>query len=272
MHTVYRLYNCICTLHLFIAVVVLLFGLHGSFYYLEITKNSVVINNSTLLHTSYSVLRSKITLSAAYFIACISASLYSMVYLSLFSDNNSNNSTSAFYYNFHPNNTLTDDESNSTVVSHHNQSMFMLSEMGFWGFLVAYSFIAIASNTLELGTMELLYIRLLLHLFCIYTIILGSPQMYMIDKKVDIVSSIAFMTFIGETFIVISVAGTQVNLVMAYFHRFLDCLMVLGHRWDTNPCCEIILNCRLFYMAMGGLLLHADILLTSKAGSEIAQL
>ena len=269
MHTVYRLYNCICTLHLFIAVVVLLFGLHGSFHYLEISKSSFVIMNSTLAHISYSVLRSEITLSAAYFIACISATLYSMVYLSLFSNNN--NSITAFYYNFHPNNTLPEDETNSNVDSHHNQSMLMLSEMGFWGFLVSYSFIAIASNTLELGTMELLYIRLLVHLFCIYTIILGSPQMYMIDKKVDIVSSIAFMTFIGETFIVISVAGTQVNLVMAYFHRFLDCLMVLGHRWDTNPCFEIILNCRLFYMAIGGLLLHADVLLTSKAGSELIQ-
>lgn len=240
---------------------------------------------SNLNQRSFFVMESTTTLSAVYFISCVSALLYAIVYLSIFNDdeNNSSNSNGVFlrglsnasYFHISTNDNSSSisnsdlDDNNSDIMSNGNNSVtknsILLTEMSFWSFLITYSYTAIASTTLRLGTMEFFYLRLLIHLFCIYTIILGSPQMYAItsNKKVDIIGSIAFIAFIGETFLVISMAGAQKAIVMAYLHRFLDCLLILGHRWDTNPSWEIICNCRLFYLAIGGSLLHADMILTS---------
>lgn len=280
MHSVYRLYNCLCTLHLLVAIVLLSLRLHGSFHYLEIKREPSLLNmfhnmtdndNNSYHNSELLLQKAELTLAAVYFIASITSSVYSILYLSFYSKETLPNTTSEirqtnldlsapYYYN-----SSHENDGEEQASSSNSNSMVMLSEMIFWSFLVVSSFTSLASNTLELGTMELLYLRLAIHLFSIYIILLGSHQL--MKKQVDMVSSLAFMALVGETFVVISMSGTQVNLVMSYFHRFLDFLLILGHRLDTNPSWEVVLNCRLFYIAITGCLLHADIVLSSSKNS-----
>jgi hypothetical protein len=315
MHTAYRLYNVLCTLHLPVAVLLLLWGVSGSFHYLAMHNSpaspapqfqdsyyhpldltllhlmSLIGDNSSDTHTTNNntapgssritplvVVEERITLSASYFISSISACVYALIYLSFFhgaateaskqSRSISHVILSSSYYYSGAKAAASDEEqalfspiedSDPTEISKWS-SLMLLSEMVFWSFFVAYSYAAIASNTLRLGTFELLYLRLLVHVFCIYTI---CSQNNKAVKRVDIPGSVAFIALIGETFLVISMASNQINLVMAYFHRFLDFLLVLGHRWDMNPSWEVVLNCRLFFVAIGGALLHADMILSA---------
>jgi hypothetical protein len=238
----------ICSLHFLIAIALLLSGYCGSFHYLHISHSFDVQNNS-----SFTVSHNKLDLSAEYFIAEASACIFSIAYLSFFysdsveSEKISQTILSSSY------DTGTDDPLSDTDQSKLS-SILMLSEMMYWGFVIASSYAAIASNTGELYTIEVLYLRVTVHLFSMYTICSQVNT----KRRIDLISSLAFMVFIGETFVDISMTVTQMNLVMAYFHRFLDFLLLLGHRWDANPSLEVILNCRLFYIAMGGTLLHFD--------------
>ena len=315
MHTAYRLYNVLCTLYLPVAVLLLLWGIAGSFHYLAIQNSpaspaprlqdsyyhpldlsllhfmSLISDNSSDPRTASNntvpesskitplvVVEERISLSASYFISSISACVYALIYLSFFhgaateaskqSRSISHVILSSSYYYSGAKAAASDEEqalfspiedSDPTEISKWS-SLMLLSEMVFWSFFVAYSYAAIASNTLRLGTFELLYLRLLVHVFCIYTI---CSQNNKAVKRVDIPGSVAFIALIGETFLVISMASNQINLVMGYLHRFLDFLLVLGHRWDIAPSWEIVLNCRLFFVAIGGALLHADMILSA---------
>jgi hypothetical protein len=258
MHTAYRIYNSLCTLHLPISIILMLSGFMGSFRYLDIKAHShyyyyhnhnLDIRNKTT--DFFQVEEELLTLSSGYLIASISSCLYAIVYLSLYKAETPSLLALPYY---HGENDLNEERSAEGV------NLAMLSEMIYWSFVLSYSYTAIASNTLYLGTLDFLYLRLLVHLLCIYIICSLNNKT---NSRVDIVGSIAFIALIGETFLVIAVSGTQSNLVMSYFHRFLDFLLVLGHRWDMNPSWEVILNCRLFFMAVGGGLLHADLILTS---------
>jgi hypothetical protein len=287
MHTIYRLYNVLCSLHLIVSILFLMSGFNGSFTFLTINHNDghhslfpntehshysdehlieLNTNNGTdQYYYSYVVFIENNSLSGTYFIASISAAIYSAIYLSLAQTSDSNREESLRFLAI-----PYDNESGTgggevedlleSPVSAHTQNILLISEIFYWSFVISYSYIAIASNTRELGSLELFYLRWIVHLFCVYTIICSpNPK----KRRVDIASSIAFVAFIAETFMVISMARTQRNIVVAYFHRFLDLLLLLGHRWDANPSWEIILNCRLMYVAMGGALLHVDILFST---------
>lgn len=270
MHTAYRIYNSLCTLHLPISVILMLSGFGGSFRYLDIKaspshshyyyyNHNLDAKNKTT--DFFQVEEELLTLSTGYFLASFSACLYAIVYLSL---NKSEQVPSLlnlpYYYSEVNNNNNNNADVNEEHHSTEGINLAMLSEMVYWSFVLSYSYIAIASNTLYLGSLDFLYLRLLVHMFCIYII---CSQNNKTNSRVDIVGSIAFIALIGETFLVIAVSGTQSNLVMSYFHRFLDFLLVLGHRWDMNPTWEVILNCRLFFIAVGGGLLHVDLILTT---------
>ena len=243
----------ICSLHFLIAIAILLSGYCGSFHYLDILHSFDIQNNSTELFT---VSLGTNTLSAEYFIAEASACIFSIAYLSFFysdsveSEKISQTILSSSYE-------AGTEEPLSDIEQSKFSSIVALSEMMYWGFVIAASYTAIASNTGVLYTIEVLYLRVTVHLFCMYTICSQVNS----KSRVDLISSLAFMVFIGESFIDISLTATQTNLVMAYFHRFLDFLLLMGHRWDANPSWEVVLNCRLFYLAMGGTLLHFDMAL-----------
>lgn len=285
MHTAYRIYNSLCMLHLPISIILLLSGFSGSFRYLDIQASSSSRNNyyhynydlnvgmptvddNTTEFNSHHILNflhvkeEVSTLSAGYFIASISACLYAAVYLSLYNADTPSFLSLPYFYHGEKIGDL-EPEGELSLESTKRSNLTMLSEMIYWSFVPAYSYTAIASNTLHLGTIDFLYLRLLVHLFCIYIICSQNNKANSSANRVDIVGSIAFIVLIGETFLVIAMTGTQIYLIMAYFHRFLDFLLVLGHRWDINPSWEVILNCRLFFMAIGGFLLHMDLLLTA---------
>jgi hypothetical protein len=286
MHTAYRIYNACCSLHFIICIIVLMAGFEGSFHFL--TVSTIVLDRPPNANSGFSIFsldsswqhKENLTsnmmwrvsergcsLSGPYFISCVSAALFSMIYLSLSSSHETQGEgammtsmMSSFYYHHM--------EQEQQQAEHHDvdawSNMVMISEIIYWSFLISYSYVAIASNTLGLGSVELFYLRLLVHLFCLYTICSPTGK----RKRVDITSSIAFVAFITETLVVISMAYTQTNIVVAYFHRFLDLLLILGHRWDSNPTWEVILNCRLFFVAAAGGLLHADILISSSHDSH----
>ena len=253
MHVVYRLYNVLCSFHFIIAIAILLSGSQGSFHFIQLLPE--IHQNITKIDADVS----RVSLSAGYFIASVSACIFSIAYLSFFYSDGSDSQRNsqiilASSYNSNNNEDL-QIEGFSTVI--------MLSEMMYWGFVISSSYTAIASNTAELGTMDLLYLRVVVHLFCIYTICSQVNT----KRQIDLICSLAFMVFIGETFVDISMTITQSNLVMAYFHRFLDFLLLMGHKWDSTPSWEVILNCRLFYITMGGILLHCDIFLSSSSSA-----
>lgn len=302
MHIVYRLYNLLCTLHLILSILLLMTGFNGSFTFLIIENNSIdhthsifsnehvqhelstapqaisTSNNSTAnngyYYYSYMVFVEKNSLSGVYFIACISAALYSVIYLSLAQPTlnhvqEDNLRVLATPYDTDSGTGNHEDTLLQAVVepqsAANTMNILLISEIFFWSFMISYSYVALATNTLELGSIELFYLRWVVHLFCVYTIVCSpNPK----KRRVDISSSMAFVAFIAETFIVISVAQTQRNIVVAYFHRFLDLLLLLGHRWDASPTWEVILNCRLMYVAMGGALLHVDILFSTWYSAE----
>lgn len=266
MHLAYRLYNALASLHLLIGSMLLIAGTYGSFRYVSTEQQSNTIireidgpffeplsswDNTT---TTWAVSLQGFTLSGPYFISCISAALYSTVYLSLFSQDKEDNQlwSKISYYQ-------TEADQQDTLEQWAN--LMIISEIVFWSFLLSYSYVAVASNTLMLNSLDFFFLRIVIHLFCIY--IICSPAQHK-TKRVDIASSLAFVGFVAETFIVIVSARSQINIVMGYFHRFLDLLLILGHRWDQNPSWEVIMNCRLFVVAVGGALLHADMMISSQ--------
>jgi hypothetical protein len=265
MHSIYRLYNIICSFHFIIAIAVLLAGSNGSFHYLKIIEINR-INQTTI--STISIVEADISLSAPYFIASVSACIFSIAYLSFFYSDTieSQRISQAILSSAYNNNSNLNNEDLQPEEISNFSSIILLSEMMYWGFVISSSYTAIASNTATLQTIDFLYLRLLVHLFSIYTICSQANS----KRQIDLISSLAFMVFIGETFVDISLTGTQINIVMAYFHRFLDFLLLMGHRWDSAPSWEIILNCRLFYIAMGGLLLHFDIGLSTMQSKSIS--
>jgi hypothetical protein len=263
MHTIYRLYNIICSFHFIIAIAVLLAGSTGSFHYLKIIETNQ-LNQTTI--STISITETVMHLSAPYFIASVSACMFSIAYLSFFySDTIDSQRISQAILSSSYNNDSNNEDLKPEDISSFS-SIILLSEMMYWGFVISSSYTAIASNTATLQTIEFLYLRVTVHLFSVYTICAQVNS----KRQIDLISSLAFMVFIGETFVDISLTGTQINLVMAYFHRFLDFLLLMGHRWDSAPSWEIILNCRLFYIALGGLLLHFDIALSTMQSNSVS--
>lgn len=274
MHLAYRLYNALASLHLLIGSLLLISGFYGSFRYVSTEEQSNREREGPFFEpissswhtkkevntTTWVVSLQGFTLSGPYFISCISAALYSTVYLSLFmhssTDKEDNQLWSKIsYYQTEP----AQHEDQDALEQWAN--LMIISEIVFWSFLLSYSYVAMASNTLILNSLDFLFLRIVVHLFCIY--IICSPAQHK-TKRVDIASSLAFVGFVAETFIVIVSARSQINIVMGYFHRFLDLLLILGHRWDHNPSWEVIMNCRLFVVAVGGALLHVDMMISSQ--------
>lgn len=265
MHLAYRLYNALASLHLLIGTLLLLTGVYGSFHYISTEEKAqsdtptswdrIIESNAT---AAWEVNVRGFTLSGPYFISCVSAALYSTLYLSFFIQSTATKEEDNQLWSKTPYYHAEADPENDELQRWAN--LMIVSEIVYWSFVMSYSYVAMASNTLVLNSAEFFYLRLVIHLFCIYTICSSAHHK---AKRVDIPSSFAFVGFVAETFFVIASAHTQLNIVMGYFHRFLDLLLILGHRWDHDPSWEVIMNCRLFIIAVGGGLLHVDMLVSS---------
>ena len=176
-------------------------------------------------------------ITSIYFLVCMASSAFSVVYLVILENLNG----------------VQEEE-----YSQHD----LLANLLFWCFLLAQSYVTLSCTLLgpySLVCTEHLYLRCALQFGCFYVIC--SP----LDKRrgPDISTSGAFVLFMALSFFSVSIACPQPVTVLTYMHLFLDFLMLFGHRWEQKPPAETLLNCRLFYVALTGTLLHIDVMVSS---------
>ena len=178
-------------------------------------------------------------LSSFYFLACMLSSIFSVLYLG------SDFATIAM--------------DNNNEGSRTDQGLF--ADLVFWCFLAAQTFVSLGISTQHTACIEQLYLRFLLR-FCSFYVIC-SPSRDKGNTIGNIVSSLAFVIFMGQTMLdAMVLICTEPILVVSYLHRFLELILLVGHRWDGEPSLEVVLNCRLFYVTWAGALLHADVMLS----------
>jgi len=239
MHIAYRIYSFLCSAHFAFCVLVISLGYNAPviLYSVEVQDNiECFMQNASRQHPEAHVSYTESPLSGLYFLACMSASAFSIVYLVL----------------------LESKEEDYTQQD-------LLADLLFWCFTFAQFYVSLATNTLKLVSQEYLFLRLVL--FCCTCYWICSPLEE--HRGPDICTSASFVVFIALSFQSVTLAScNQSILVLCYLHRFMDFLLLLGHRWDKEPEAEGLLNCRVFYVAFTGVLLHADMILYS-IGSKL---
>jgi hypothetical protein len=175
-----------------------------------------------------------VPLSSAYFAGSMASSAFSMAYL-----------------------TLADEEARFQGGEYTQQEL--LADLLFWAFLAAQTFVTLGCTTQRAGPVEQLYLRYAVRLGASYLIC--SP----LEKRrgPNLAASAAFVAVLGLGLWDAALVRTQPVLTLLYLHRFLELLLYVGHRWDGEPPVELLLNCRVCYVALGGALLHADMVVAA---------
>jgi len=237
MHTIYRLYCVLCSMHFAVGVLVLSLGFQPQTFVL------VAGNMSDAAGGWMRALPMHTPLSSVYFLASMFSSVFSMAYLTLM-DNSNNN--------------MNENSKAASEVEYSQQEL--LIDLVFWCFLAAETYVALGCTTQAIQPIEQLYLRFVLRMGASY--IICSP----LEKKrgPQLASSFAFVVFLGMSIVDMMLVRTEPILVVFYLHRFLELLLMMGHRWDQEPSIEVLQNCRLCYVSLAGLLLHVDMILAAR--------
>ena len=223
MHWVYRLYAFMCSAHLAFCVLELSLGYAPAAPTLSLKEDTCAPNNTTLLLLHPAPL----PLSGLYFLACMASTAFSMVYLMLLEEDGADQ----------------------------HQHMGLLADILFWFFLLTQALVSLGTLTLQPLPVEHLLLRWTLHCGALYLCLTGSQQ-----PIAPITASVGFLIFLALSCVDATLGcGSQAVLVLCCVQRFLDLMLVLCHRWDAQPPEELLLNSRLFFIALSGALLHINI-------------
>ena len=224
MHTAYRVYSLVCCINFALCVMILSLGYQPRALVLQLSNNDLFQCSSW--NTTLWMERHNLPLSSTYFLAEMTSSIFSVFYLHLQEIN-------------------TEDTSQQEI----------LADLLFWCFLFTQIYTSVGLQTMIQATADQLILRIVLHFGTLFLIC--SP----IEKRrgPDISTSLGLVIFMGLAFISISMTCSQATLVLSYLQRFLDLLLIVGHRWDSEPTVEVLLNNRLFNVALSGTLLHLDV-------------
>jgi hypothetical protein len=234
MHFIYRIYCLVACIHPAISLLILSIGYapHTRALALVLTEDSVCFTANTT-HQVQEAHPFETDISSAYFLACLASSGYAMLFLAAM-DNDSG------------------DESDDQV---------RLADLLFWCFLLLVSFLSLGCLSQHIASNEQLPLRTALHFGGLYLIC--SPR----REKHNLSIYIAVLVVLASAVMAASAAAcSQPALVLCYLHRFLDLLLIVGHRWDQGEGpvpMETVFNTRMAYIALGGVLLHADAIVGS---------
>jgi hypothetical protein len=239
MHSVYRLYALLALLHPAVALFLLTLGFDPQvtvFHFNSWPASSCAAadNNSSGGNASSSLppppQPQQLQLASGYFLGCLAASGFSMVYLSVMDSN-----------------------------QQHNSDEVRIADLLFWSRLLCITLMCVCCLTQRPVPTERLLLRIALHFGGLYLIC--SPR----REKHNLSVYVAFLLVLTSYVVAITVAAcSQTALVLSYLHCFLDMLLVLGHRWDQGEEAvppETLFNARMAYVAFGGALMHADAIL-----------
>ena len=233
MHSVYRVYSLLCTLHFAICVLILAFDFESFVFILQNDDDKPchyhAHNNMTSQHNLMTVQVVQFPLSSIYFLACMSSSAFSVAYLTVLMDVDNYSS----------------DGVSQRVLDNLDEysQKELLADLLFWCFLLAEIVVSTGCSTRHLASNEQLYFRCAFHWMAFYLICTPFEK----RRGPNIASSVAFMVFLGLSFFTWTIASCEQPVqVMAYLHSFLDLILLLGHRWDPEPRLDTLLNCRLF--------------------------
>jgi hypothetical protein len=169
----------------------------------------------------------QLQLASGYFLGCLAASGFAMIYL--------------------------------TAMDSHNhggeEDHVRIADLLFWCGLLCITLMCVGGLTQRSVPTDRLLLRIALHFGGMYLIC--SPR----REKHNLSVYVAFLIVLSSYIVGITAAAcTQAALVLSYLHCFLDLLLVMGHRWDQEsevpP--ETLFNARMAYVALGGVLMHAD--------------
>jgi hypothetical protein len=219
MHLAYRLFSLLCSAHFAVCVLLLSLGYRAQFSSVSTSVAEDRCNTNNITAASVQVVG--VSLTGAYFLACMGSSAFSMLYL--------------------------------VAVEEEEGDARRLVEVLFWCYLGVQTYASLACLTLRLAPPEQLYLRWVLHVGAIYLVCYRTAQ--------DVSSSLGALIFLGGAYwSVLAACQSQPLQVLSCLHRFVEFVLLWGHRWDKEPSAEVLLNCRLFFTACTGLLLHLDVL------------
>jgi len=210
-------------MHFALGVFILWLGYHGRIPVLGTTSAECHAPNQT---STARVLPVEYThVSSIYFLACMSSSIYAMAYLSFFSPGEEEQA--AQYERF--------------------------VDLMFWIFLSTQTYVSLGCTTERVAPMEQLYLRFTVRMGALYIICSCHAQ--------KAAASVAFVVMIlSSVFEIGMMVCSESVLVVSYLHRFLEMILLVSHYWDQDPEKEMLLNCRLCYVALAGAMLHADMI------------
>ena len=235
MDFIYRIYCLFACVHPAISLLILSIGCtpHARALAIMLPMDVLCFSNNASSHTQDAV-PFEVDLSAAYFLTCLASSGFAMLYLAAM-DNQGGDM----------------------------EDQIRLADLLFWCFLLGTTFLSMGTLTWQMMSSDSLQLRTAVHFGGLYLIC--SPR----REKHNLSIYIAILVVLASALVAAKAAAcNQAALVLCYMHCFLDLLLVVGHRWDQGEepvPMETLFNTRMAYIALGGVLLHADAVVASIA-------